>query len=129
MRSSWTWWTRQLPPKNTQTGLQPRLHPNIADVYRQKVADLERALGEPGDGTAALEALRSLIERMTMHPRPDGEGLEVELVGDLGAMVALGLGARSGGVSALDRDLFSRSVKVVAGTCNPRRLGQVSVPC
>jgi hypothetical protein len=42
----------------------PRLHPNLAEIYRRKVADLQAALAEPGTQTEALEILRGLIERV-----------------------------------------------------------------
>ena len=39
----------------------PRLHPNLAEVYRRKVADLQTALADPNTQTEALEILRGLI--------------------------------------------------------------------
>ena len=98
------------------TAPAPRLHPNLAEVYRQKLTALSEALHQPGDGTAALEAIRGLIERVLMHPSPNGKGLEVELIGEIGAMVSLGLRDRQMGRSAGDHGLFFGSVKVVAGT-------------
>ena len=47
----------------------PRLHPKLAEVYRQKVENLGAALG--GDDAAeAMEAIRSLIERV--HHETEG---------------------------------------------------------
>jgi hypothetical protein len=46
----------------------PRLHPNLAEVYRRKVADLQTALADPKTQTEALEILRGLIERVVLHP-------------------------------------------------------------
>jgi hypothetical protein len=43
-------------------GSAPRLHPGLAERYREKVEHLGAALAGP-DGTAALEAARSLIDR------------------------------------------------------------------
>jgi hypothetical protein len=42
-----------------------RLHPNLAEVYRAKVADLHRALEDPAIRDEALGILRGLVERMT----------------------------------------------------------------
>src|SRR5271165_250747 len=46
----------------------PAIHPNMAEVYRQKVADLQAALVAGSDGTEALRAARALIERVVLHP-------------------------------------------------------------
>jgi site-specific DNA recombinase len=59
-----------------------RLHPNLAGLYRQKVAALEQALANPLDKAEAMEIVRSQIERITLTPGEDG-GLAVELCGDL----------------------------------------------
>jgi hypothetical protein len=58
-----------------------RLHPNLAQVYRDKVADLETALEDPQIKDEAMEIIRSLIERITLTPREDGT-LEVLLYGE-----------------------------------------------
>ena len=39
----------------------PRLHPNIAEVYRRKVEDLQKALAED-DAGPARELVRGLVE-------------------------------------------------------------------
>jgi site-specific DNA recombinase len=96
----------------------PALHPNLAGVYRERVTQLHAALRASPDRAGALEAARSLIERVVLHPSSEGNGLEIELVGEIAAMVALGLGHDSNGAgvaAAADRGLFARSVKVVAG--------------
>ena len=51
-----------------------------------------------------------------VKPLEDGKGLEIELVGEIAAMVSLGHGVMPG--SASDRVLFACSMKVVAGTRN-----------
>jgi site-specific DNA recombinase len=91
----------------------PRLIPNLAEVYKQKVTKLHEAL-TGADGTEALEAVRGLIEQVVVKPSADGKGLEIELVGEIAAMVSLGHGGLPG--SASDRVLFARSMKLVAGT-------------
>jgi hypothetical protein len=40
----------------------PRLHPNLAEVYRRKVADLEAALNMPEERAEAHAGLRGLID-------------------------------------------------------------------
>ncbi|MHB2170109.1 recombinase family protein [Alsobacter sp. R-9] len=95
-----------------------RLHPNLADLYRKKVAALHEALQDPRTQAEALDIVRSLIEQVIVRPR-EGGGFEVELVGEIASMVEVAMGserknaARDG--AALDAG-SRRSVKVVAGT-------------
>jgi hypothetical protein len=83
--------------------------------------------------TEALEVIRSLIERVVRHPtRDDQRGFEIELIGEIAAMVTLGRddGNRDRRVaSATDQALFQSSIKVVAGTGNHRQLTPVMVAC
>ena len=94
---------------------RPAMHPNLSEVYRAKVADLHKALIDTTGGVAALEAVRSLIDQVVLHPSADGKGLEIKLTGEIAAMIDLALGRSGSQISAADHDLFSRSVKVVAG--------------
>ena len=102
----------------------PLLHPNLAETYRERVTDLHAALTREDGGTAALEAVRALIERVDVSP-PDGDAPrslpKIVLTGAIAAMVGLALepGSRTSkaalcgaGVSGL----FASSVMVVAGT-------------
>jgi site-specific DNA recombinase len=66
-----------------------RFHPNVAEVYRQKVAHLEEALNDPALRTEAAEVLRGLIEEIRLAPESDGT-LQIELFGELAAIMALG---------------------------------------
>lgn len=94
----------------------PLLHPRLAEVYRERIQDLRTALKGP-DGTAALEIVRSLIERVVLHPLTDGDrGFEIELVGEVAAMVALaGQDTKHGRLRATGHNMFESSIKVVAG--------------
>ena len=99
--------------------VQPRLHPNLAQVYRDKVARLHEALQAGFGAPDALEKLRQIIERIILTPVPDAKGFEIELIGEIAAMVRLGLPDErpvSRPISATDHALFESSVKVVAGT-------------
>ena len=73
----------------------PRLHPNPAEIYRRKVADLQAALADPQMQAEALEILRGLIERSAE------KGFEIELVGEIVAMVDLGAYDKTAGPSRL----------------------------
>ena len=107
---------------------RPLLHPRLADIYRQRVESLQTALDGP-DASAALETLRSLIERVVLHPAPDGHrGFEIELVGEIAAMVALGADDKDHSRSQVaGHDAFHSSIKVVAGARN-RRSHHSTVP-
>jgi site-specific DNA recombinase len=73
----------------------PRLHPNLAEIYRRKVADLQTALADLQARTEALEILRGLIDRVVLHPAD--KGFEIELVGEIAAMVDLGAQTKTAG--------------------------------
>jgi site-specific DNA recombinase len=103
-----------------------RLHPNLADLYREKVGALRAALEREDTRDEAFEILRGLIDKVVLHPRPQGEGFEIELVGDIAAMVEVAMAGSNGNALRGDRRALGegdvRSVKVVAGTRNHRQL-------
>lgn len=55
-----------------------RLHPNLSAAYRRKVSELSELLRDPETGVPALEAIRSLIERVTVHETTEGVRIELE---------------------------------------------------
>jgi hypothetical protein len=64
-----------------------RLHPNLAEIYREKVARLHEELNRPELRDEASAALRSLIDEVRLVP-VDGK-LEIELAGALAGILAL----------------------------------------
>ena len=68
----------------------PRLHPGIADIYRQKVERLHHELNRPELRAQAADVLRSLIEEVRLVP--ENGRLEIELAGDLAGILALSAG-------------------------------------
>jgi hypothetical protein len=46
------------------TAPAPLIHPNLAEVYRQKVAALHEALDDPRSRDEAFDTIRSLIEEI-----------------------------------------------------------------
>src|SRR6266566_2195332 len=72
-----------------------RLHPNLAVLYRQKVAELHTALANPELQTEALELIRGLIGRVELHPAE--EGFRIELIAKIANMITLSAGAESVG--------------------------------
>ena len=65
----------------------PRLHPNLAQIYHDKVAKLTDALNEESNRTEAAEAIRALIEEVRLVP--DDGSLKIELFGELAALINL----------------------------------------
>ena len=62
-------------------------HPGLADIYHRKVAALDEALNDPEDKAEAADLLRGLIEKVVIHPQ--AEGHQIELFGELGAILSL----------------------------------------
>ena len=83
------------------------LHPNLPLLYRKKVEELEAVLADPGLGSEAMDAIRSMISRIVLTPAEQG-GMEAVLEGDLARILTICAGAerrnarlgggRSGGV-------------------------------
>ncbi len=92
------------------------LHPGMADVYREKVGNLCRALESEQSRASAAEAIRALIEAIVLEP--DGDRLNITLKGDLAGMLRA---ARDSKRSPETGDLLVQ-IKLVAGACNQRYL-------
>ena len=91
-----------------------RLHPGIAQIYREKVAQLQTALQNPAIRGEAVQILRTLIERVVIHPGQNGP--ELEIVGAIAQLVQAGLNDDTPRLDART----ACSVKVVAGARNHR---------
>jgi site-specific DNA recombinase len=66
---------------------QPLLHPNLAEIYRQKVAALAEALADEAMRDEAFELIRSLLDRIVLVP--EGEELRIEIHGELAGILDL----------------------------------------
>ena len=95
----------------TRSTTPVRLHPNLAQVYRRQVEQLQNCLNDPEIRDEALQILRGLVERVSIGPAENGR--EVEIVGEITKMVELGAGNEAKRAT-LDQAM-TRSVKVVAG--------------
>ncbi len=82
----------------------PRLHPRLADVYRDKVERLRESLNAESTRAEAAEALRIRLV-------PEDGKLEIELAGDLAGILALTAGSKK--PVTMDRD--GLQVTLVAG--------------
>ena len=80
----------------------PGLMPNLAELYREKVAALQEALGGE-DAAAAREQIRALISEVRLIPSPtDPKAMPaIEVRGALAAMLALGSGSSEAASTAL----------------------------
>jgi site-specific DNA recombinase len=83
-----------------------RLHPQLSELYRQKVGELSKTLADPEIRPMALETIRGLISSVTIHETEGG--VRVELEGAITALVGLAQPEAEAFIS-------SGSVKVVAG--------------
>ena len=108
------------------TAPAPLIHPNLAEVYRQKVAALHEALDDPRSRDEAFGTIRSLIDEIRLVPE-NGE-LRIEFKGELGGILSLceASDARKPGhegraVAAAEQ------IKMVAGTRNRRDPGIITV--
>jgi site-specific DNA recombinase len=94
----------------------PLPHPEMAELYRQKVTTLAQALQHPETRTEATEALRGLIDAIVITP---AEGaLRIELKGNLAAMLRATVQSKR----ATETEALSLQVEMVAGARNPLNL-------
>jgi hypothetical protein len=112
--------SQQARPLSDDAPPPVRMHPNLAQAYREKVEQLHEALAKPEDRDEAILMLRRLIERVMVRQAEDG--LQIELVGEIVRLVALGLDGKRAALSAEE----VCSVKVVAGARFGRCLPLVS---
>jgi site-specific DNA recombinase len=98
----------------------PLIHPNLAEVYRRKVAALHEALREPGSKDEAFELIRSLIEVIRLVP--DEGRLRVEIKGELAGILELCREADKTKPGGLSTAGLAEQIKMVAGERNQRYL-------
>jgi hypothetical protein len=91
----------------------PRLHPNLAELYRARVAELSRVLAAE-DAMEAREVVRGLVEAIRLVP--EAGKLRMEVRGELGAILSLAEGARNGERPGDVAEAFVVQMKEDAGT-------------
>jgi site-specific DNA recombinase len=72
-----------------------RFHPGMSGVYRARVSQLIRGLGEADQHEEAKEALRALVEKIELVPEEDADGkpaLAIHLHGALAGLLNLATG-------------------------------------
>ena len=95
----------------------PRLQPNLPAIYQAKITGLIDALNTPDTITQANEAIRQLIKRIRLVP--EDNTLNIELFGELAALISLGIGPNDKHPLA---DAEGVQVTLVAGARNRRYL-------
>ncbi len=98
----------------------PDIHPNIAEIYRRKVGQLAEALDHPEERNEAADAIRGLIERVTLFPGTKRGEVTATLSGEFGAIIEW-VAAREAQEAGRDKTPSAGasgvlSVSVVAGT-------------
>jgi site-specific DNA recombinase len=99
----------------------PRLHPKLADLYRQRVDRLHEELNRPELRAEAAQALRGLIDEVRLVP--ENGRLEIELLGDLAGILALA----AGGKKPVTQGCDGLPATLVAGARNHRQF-TISIP-
>jgi site-specific DNA recombinase len=98
------------------------LHPNMAEIYRQRISALYERLQSDDGRTEAAEVFRTLVNLVTLQPNRNELG--VVLRGDLAAILSFAAGKRKPDLlseARLPGDSVSPG-SVVAGTRNTRLL-------
>jgi site-specific DNA recombinase len=78
--------------KDTPTLPAISVHPNLAELYRKRVQDLENLLVDPDARDEAMELIRSMIEKIVLTPKSEG-GMAAELHGDLARILQICAGS------------------------------------
>ena len=96
----------------------PDILPNVSGLYRKKVQRLAAALNVPRDQAEAAEAIRGLIEKITLQPGPQRGEIDATLHGELGTILQW-IGAQAIGTNKKTdipaAQAAGMSVSVVAG--------------
>jgi site-specific DNA recombinase len=89
---------------------RPLVHPALPELYRRRVAALSDALANESSRDEAMELIRTLIEAVVLVP--DNNKLQVEIRGQLAAILALSAHGKKPGP---DDRASAEQIKVVAG--------------
>jgi site-specific DNA recombinase len=89
---------------------QPLLHPNLAELYRQKVAELHTALEHPTLAAEAVAKIRALIDAIVLTP--EAGQLRVDLTGALAGILSV---AQKDQGPRPEDEARAEQIKMVAG--------------
>jgi len=96
----------------------PLIYPNLALVYRDRVAALHEALGDTASRAEAFDAIRSLIDEIRLVP--DNGVSRIDLRGELAGI--LSIAANSNKPAGLSTDGLAEQIKMAAEAGNHRQL-------
>ena len=71
----------------TAPSVAPDIHPNIAEISRKKVERLAEAFNQPAERDEAADAIRGLIERLTLFPGIRRGEMSATLYGEFGTIL------------------------------------------
>ena len=74
--------------KTQQGEMEIEIHPNLPDLYRRKVTRLQQVLNDETTRPQAIEIIRSLFDRIEVHPGRARGHCEVIIVGALAQILA-----------------------------------------
>lgn len=96
--------------------LPPLIHPNMAKVYRSKIADLSAALNDSHGRQQAAEIIRSVVDRIVLTDVGE-KALAIDIEGALAGILALAYGDEAKGLTgeALIPASRKKQLTVVAG--------------
>ena len=89
------------------------LHPAMSEVYKRSVMNLREALDTEGNQTKAIDLLRSLIDRIVVHPQEaETDDVLIDIEGDLAGIISVSeKSKKAAGLSPSDL----LQIKLVAG--------------
>jgi len=73
--------------KVQQDDMEIAIYPNLADLYRRKITRLQRVLDEETTRPQVVELIRSLIDRIEVHPSHE-RGCKVVVIGAIAQIFA-----------------------------------------
>ena len=74
--------------KAQQGNMEIAIHPNLPDLYRRKIAKLQQVLDDQATRPQAVEIIRSLLDRIEVHPGQKRGHCDVIIVGALAKILA-----------------------------------------
>jgi hypothetical protein len=95
----------------------PLLHPNLAELYRERVARLHEALADEATRLEAAEIIRSLVDEIRVVP--EAGRLRIDLKGDLAGILAAAANSKKPATGGDGLGSFAEQVKLVAGARYP----------
>lgn len=88
------------------------LHPKMSERYRQEVSRLIEAVQDENHRHEAIELIRSLIDKVVLHPDPGSKGLLIDLHGDLAGILNIAIDK---GKAFAGSEVDLKQIRLVAG--------------